>query len=110
MSEASCATVGFIEYLNGLPLYLFVTCNYHLSYALTVCYCPVFGGEVYEYYSDFSTVIGIDGAGRIEYGDSFFECKATAWTYLSLETDRQGDEQSGRYETALGGVDDYGLV
>ena len=57
--------------------------------------------EVDEDDAHLAAIVGIDGTGCVEYGQSAFEGETAARTYLRLITRRQFDEQTCRNQSAL---------
>ena len=88
MSESSCASLGFIELFDELPLGLFMACNDHLRYALSVLNDEVLGREIHKDDADFSPVVGINGSGSIQYRDAMLDGQATARPHLGFHSGR----------------------
>ena len=101
MSVATCATFCFIKFLYELEFCLLVTCDYHLCNALTLVYHEVLVGEVYEENAYLTTIVSVDGAGRVEHGDAMLEGESAARAYLCLISRRKSDIKSSRDELAL---------
>jgi hypothetical protein len=59
MSESACTALGLTKHLDRLPLYLFVTCNYHLRNALAIGNGKWFGREIHQYNAHLATIVGI---------------------------------------------------
>ena len=72
MSISSFAPDGFVEYLNSLKISLFVSGDYHLGDTLTILHHEVFLRKVNQDNADFSAIVGIDCARRVQHGNAFF--------------------------------------
>ena len=110
MSEASCTAFGRVERVYLLPLCLFIACNDELCDTVAVGDCKGFGREIDKNNTDFASIVGIDGAGRVEKGNAVFEGKARTWTHLCFVTIGQGYVKSCRDEGALHGLQGYIVV
>ena len=84
--------------------------HYHLGNALAVLHDEGLLGEVHEYDAHLATVIGVDGAGRIENGDAFLQGQSGAGAHLGFITGGEGQEKSGGNEAALQGLQRDGSV
>ena len=110
MSEASCTAFGRVERVYLLPLCLFIACNDELCDTVAVGDCKGFGREIDKNNTDFASIVGIDGAGRVEKGNAVFEGKARTRTHLCFVAIGQGDVKSCRDEGALHGLQGYIVV
>ena len=89
---------------NGFPLCLLVTGDNHLGDALAVGNDERFVREVYQYDADLATIVGVDGAGRVEDGDAMLDGKSAARPHLCLVACRQGHEEACGNEVPLHGT------
>lgn len=98
VAEGAVFADGAVELLHRLPGYVGVCGDHHLGDAVAVVDGEVVLAEVDEYDSDFATVVGIDGAGGIDDGDSVVEGEAGAGPDLAfislgqLHIEARGDE------------------
>lgn len=86
MSEAACPAFRIIEHLYFEPLGLLVAGNHHLGNPFTIFNNKRFVGKINEDDTNLAAIVGIDGARRIEDGDSFLQSQAAARTYLRFKT------------------------
>ena len=107
MSKSACSALGFVEFFNLYPFGLLVTGNDHLADAFAVLNLEIFGREIDEYYAYFAAIVGIDGAGSVEYGNPVLQCKTAARTNLRLVAFGKFDEKSRRYKFALHWLQNY---
>lgn len=63
-----------------------------------------FVGEIDEQHLHLTTVVGVDGAGTVEYSDAVFEGQAAAGADLCLAIFRQLDEEARGHQLALAGI------
>ena len=75
MAVATSATLGIVELGHRHKLHLGMTSYHHLGNALAIVYHKVVGREVHQQHHQLATIVGINGAGRIEYGDALFRAK-----------------------------------
>ena len=94
MTEAACAALCFGKHLNKLPFRLFVTRDNHLRDALSVGNDKRFIRKVDKDDTYLASVVGIDGAGRIEDGDAMLDGKAASGTHLCFVARRQSHEET----------------
>ena len=69
MSETTRAAFRFVQYLNFFPYSLFVARNDHLCNTLPIFYDKRLGRKIYQDDANLTTVICIDGTGRIQYSN-----------------------------------------
>ena len=62
-----------------------------------------FAAEIHQQHLQFTAVIGIDGAGRVEHGEAVFYGEAGARPHLRLSAGRQRDGDTGGNERARAG-------
>ena len=86
------------------PLNHCVLCHNHLGDAFAVLDGKGEVGVVDEQDFDFATVIGVDGAWAIEYGNAVFECQTAAGPHLCFVSFGEFDEESGGDERTFLGV------
>ena len=101
MSVASFASFCFIEHFHLNELCLLMAGNDHLGNALAVVDDKIFLGEIDEQNTYFSTVVGINSAWRIEYGNPFFQSKTATRTYLCFIAFWQCNMKARGDETTL---------
>ena len=83
MSKATCTTLslGKNTYLHDFSLFAFG--DDHLRDAVTANNERHIG-EIDEDDTDLTTIVGVNGARRIQYSDAALECQTTARTHLSF--------------------------
>ena len=107
MSKSACSAFGFVKFLHLNPFSLFVAGNDHLANAFAVLNLEIFGRKIDEYYAYFATIVGIDGAGSVEYGNPVLQSKTAARTNLRLVAFGKFNEKSRRDKFALHWLQDY---
>ena len=109
MSEATFASVGLVDLRYLEQLGLDAGCDDHL--------CDTFAREdglrlpakIDEDDTYLTSVVGIDGAGRIEDGKSAFECQSATGSYLCFVAFGQFDEETCWEEMPLEGLEGDGF-
>lgn len=66
VSEASGTTLGDVQLVDALPLYMRVPRHNHLGDTVTIVDGKRLVGKIDHYHSDFATVICIDSARSID--------------------------------------------
>lgn len=94
MTKTTVASLGIVERLNLLENGCLMLSNNHLADAVAVVDCERCVGKIDEYGANLATIVGVDGAGRIEDGNSTLGGKSAPWTYLSLVAYGQLDENA----------------
>ena len=101
MSEASCSSFGGSELCHLDKHGLLVAGDDHLRDAFTRFDGYVLCGEVNKDYANLAAVVGINGAGGVEHGDTTLERHAASGTNLRFVTCGQLDEEPRGKELAL---------
>ena len=82
-----------------------MTGDNHLGDALAVVDNEILAAEIDKNNAYFATVVGVDGAGRIEDCDTLFQSQSTAGTHLSLVACGQLHEEARLHQSALKGFE-----
>ena len=101
MAKTTFSSLCFRESFNCLPLYLFVACHNHLRNALAILDYKIGIRKINKNNANLATLVGIDCAGRIKYGDALLQSQAAARSHLSLVSFGKGNAQACRYKTSL---------
>ena len=101
MSISASTALRVIKFIDNDEIHLLMACHNHLCYALTWIDDKRFLREIDEQCHEFSTIICIYSARRIEHRDAMFQGKTAARTYLRLIAYGQGNVQTCRYQSAL---------
>ncbi len=109
-AKAAGAALCIIKFLARLPLNLLMTGYDHLGDTLSVLNHKWLFGKVHKNNLDFSAIIGINGTGRIQYGNAFLGGKTAAGANLGLIAFRKCDVQAGRDQGSLEGFQYYRLI
>ena len=81
-----------------------MTGYHHLGDALTVFHHEVLLRQIDQHHADLSAIVGIDGAGGVQYGDTFLQGESAARAHLCLIACGQRDVQPSGYQPALQGA------
>ena len=81
-----------------------MTGDHHLRDTLAVVDDKLLLRQVDQQHAYLSTIVGIDGAWRVQDGNTLLEGQTATRTDLCLITDRKRDVQSGRNQSALHGL------
>ena len=103
MSETTRAAFRFVQYLNFFPYSLFVARNDHLCNTLPIFYDKRLSRKIYQDDANLTTVICIDGTGRIQHSNPFLQSQSAPRTNLRLKSLWQSYEQSCRNQASLHG-------
>ena len=76
MSISTFTTFCLVEFLNNAELTLLVAGDDHLCDALTLGDDERLVREVYEQHSNLATIIGVNGARRVEHSYAVLECES----------------------------------
>ena len=82
MTVASGSTLGVVEFASKLKFALFVACYHHLRDAFALGNDEVVGGKIDKQHAYLAAIVGINGAGRVEDGDSMLQSQTTSGTHL----------------------------
>lgn len=105
MAKTTLAPFGGIERIHWLPLHLLTARHHHLADAVAVVDSERLAGEVNQDGLNLATIVGINGARRIEDRDAMLGCQAAARTNLRLKTSRQRDGDARRHQATLHGLE-----
>ena len=78
-----------------------MTGNHHLGNALTVVDDEVLLRQVNQHYANLTTIVGINGSGCIQHGQSVLQGQSAAGTHLGFVALGQCDVQTSRNQTTL---------
>ena len=110
-AEASVASVGFIQFVYLYEVDRGDFLDDELGYAVAFVDLDVVGGvQVDEDNLEFSSVVGVDEARRIDYRQALLDGQAAAGLDKAGVAVGQGDGQPGRDQTAFEGLQDAVLV
>ena len=76
MAESSCPPLCLVQCCDFDESRLLVFGYDHLRYAFAVVDDEGFGGEVDEDDANLASIVGIDGAGRVEHGDALLQSES----------------------------------
>lgn len=110
-AEASVASVGFIQFVYLYEVDRGDFLDDELGYAVTFVDLDVVGGvQVDEDNLEFSSVVGVDEARRIDYRQALLDGQAAAGLDEAGVAIGQGDGQPSRDQTTFEGLQDAVLV
>lgn len=110
-AEASVASVGFIQFVYLYEVDRGDFLDDELGYAVAFVDLNVVGGiQVDEDNLEFSSVVGVDEARRIDYRQALLDGQAAAGLDKAGVAVGQGDGQPSRDQTAFEGLQDAVLV
>lgn len=110
-AEASVASVGFIQFVYLYEADRGDFLDDELGYAVAFVDLDVVGGvQVDEDNLEFSSVVGVDEARRVDYRQALLDGQAAAGLDEAGVAIGQGDGQPGRDQTAFEGLQDAVLV
>ena len=72
MTEATVATFGGVDALDFVPRHVGILLYHHLADTFAIVDHKSLVRYIYDYYTDFAAIVGIDGAGSIDKCDAFF--------------------------------------
>ena len=90
MPKPPILTLGVVQPIHLFDLRLNHLADDHLGYAVTALDRVRFRAVVDQPQHDFTAIVGVDGAWRINEGDAVFNCQTASGPNLGLETDWQG--------------------
>lgn len=110
-AEASVASVGFIQFVYLYEVNRGDFLDDELGYAVAFVDLDVVGGvQVDEDNLEFSSVVGVDEARRIDYRQTLFDGETATGLDEAGVAIGQGDGQPSRDQTAFEGLQDAVLV
>ncbi len=96
MTKAAISTLGRVERVDLGKRGKLMARYDHLANSVAIMYGERLVGEIDEDGANLPTVIGIDGARRIENSDATLGSETAAGAYLRLEALRELDEDACR--------------
>jgi hypothetical protein len=98
---AAGATLGFIKLGDLNEIGGLMTGDDHLCHTLAVVHDEFFLRQVHQQHTHLATIVGVDGAGCIQHGDSLLQGQSATRSHLCLVTLGQCDKQPCRHQAAL---------
>lgn len=101
---AAFASVGHIEAVDHHQSRLDDGSDDQLRNARKRVHHEVVRAVVDEHDAHLASVVGVDGAGRVQHGDAVVPGQAGAWTHLGLEAERHRHGKPGRNRAPFSGA------
>jgi hypothetical protein len=107
MTEAPFPAFSNIETVDQLQRGVCDRRNQQLGYPVAMVNYKRLITMIYHYNADFTTIVGINGAGTIYQSDTLMQRETGSGPYLPLETDRDFHSETGRHQKTTTGKNCY---
>jgi len=110
VAESAGAAAGCVQLGDKLNLYTSDGSDDQLGDPIAAIDGEGFGAMVNEEHTELASIVGVDGAGRVQHCDTVFGGEAAAGANLALVAGGEGDTEAGRDELGCSGEQGGGSV